>query len=333
MDSLPVIADFLDAARHPDANVRQAAQAGLVRLGEWGIVVQALQDEAPSVRAAAASALGAVSTPPPAEVAAALEGALQDVDATVRRFALEALRLLHVRSFPAPPAQPPVLPPSADPQATPPRFPWGPFLVRWSWRLLQLPQRYFRLEVYQLPDAAFQLGWLGFPGATVAQLLAAEQRLGRPLPPSYRAFLQLTNGWPFGLTEPLLPIEEVELLQVKEPDMVRIWLEDQQEEPDLWEAAHRVYGEQQDTSWFRRAYLRTAVQISAQEDGYVYLLNPEVVTPDGEWEAWILGSKIAGAKRWPSFWELVQEESVTQFPGGSPSEAADGQGEPLPPEA
>ncbi len=205
--------------------------------------------------------------------------------------------------------------------------------MRWSWRLLQLPQRYFRLEVYQLPDAAFQSGWLGFPGATVAQLLAAEQRLGRPLPPSYRAFLQLTNGWPFGLTEPLLPIEEVELLQVKEPDMVRIWLEDQQEEPDLWEAAHRVYGEQQDTSWFRRAYLRTAVQISAQEDGYVYLLNPEVVTPDGEWEAWILGSKIAGAKRWPSFWELVQEESVTQFPGGSPSEAADGQGEPLPPEA
>jgi hypothetical protein len=75
------------------------------------------------------------------------------------------------------------------------------------------------------------------------------------------------------------------------------------------------------------------VQISEQGDGYVYLLNPVVVTPDGEWEAWILGSKIAGAKRWPSFWELVQEEAVTQFPGGPPSEAVGGQEEPLPPEA
>jgi hypothetical protein len=44
-----------------------------------------------------------------------------------------------------------------------------------------------------------------------------------------------------------------------------------------------------------------------------------VVTPEGEWEAWILGSKILGAQRWPSFWEMVQEESGTQFPGGSPS--------------
>ncbi|GHO72198.1 hypothetical protein KSC_110900 [Ktedonobacter sp. SOSP1-52] len=161
----------------------------------------------------------------------------------------------------------------------------------------------------QTRDAAIQSGWVDSPGATEAQLLAAEQRLGRRLPPSYRKFLQLTNGWPCGLTEPLLPIEQVDLFQVKEPDYARDWIENWDWEMfDLSEADHRVYGKQQESSYFHAAYLQTALQISEQQDGYVYLLNPEVVTPEGEWEAWILGSKILGAQRWPSFWEMVQEE-------------------------
>ncbi|HEV2461600.1 MAG TPA: SMI1/KNR4 family protein [Ktedonobacterales bacterium] len=239
----------------------------------------------------------------------------------MRRFALASLRLLHVHPLPAVPAQP-AIPPSAGAGAALPRFPWGPMLARWGWRLLQLPEDRFPPQVYQLPDAVFQSGWLGAPGATGAQLLAAEQRLGRPLPPSSRAFLQLTNGWPVGLTQPLVPSEEVELFQVKEPEYARIWLEvwpgEDGEEFDLSAADHRVYGTQQKPSFFHHAYLQTALQISEQEDGYVYLLNPEVVTPEGEGEAWILGSKILGAQRWPSFWELVQEESGTQLPGGSP---------------
>ncbi|MCK6532834.1 MAG: SMI1/KNR4 family protein [Polyangiaceae bacterium] len=34
------------------------------------------------------------------------------------------------------------------------------------------------------------------PGATGAEIVAAEKRLGRPLPPSYREFLMLHDGWP-----------------------------------------------------------------------------------------------------------------------------------------
>ena len=95
MDARSSVTDFRKAAHDPDAGVRRSAQWGLVRLGEWRTVVQALQDEAPGVRAAAANALGGLrvlGAPPPAEVATALEGALQDTDATVRRFALAALR-------------------------------------------------------------------------------------------------------------------------------------------------------------------------------------------------------------------------------------------------
>jgi len=38
-------------------------------------------------------------------------------------------------------------------------------------------------------------GWLGFPGATEAETAAAEAHLGVTLPPSYRAFLRVSNGW------------------------------------------------------------------------------------------------------------------------------------------
>lgn len=56
--------------------------------------------------------------------------------------------------------------------------------------------------------------WLGRPGATEAELGAAEARLGVTLPPDYRAFLAASNGWwgcmmfPNGLAQ-LLPVEDV----------------------------------------------------------------------------------------------------------------------------
>jgi hypothetical protein len=34
------------------------------------------------------------------------------------------------------------------------------------------------------------------PGASLAAIALAEERLGRPLPPSYRAFLRSHDGWP-----------------------------------------------------------------------------------------------------------------------------------------
>jgi len=48
---------------------------------------------------------------------------------------------------------------------------------------------------------------LGKP-CTAAQLAMAEQDLGQPLPPSYRAFLELHNGWTDFIREaPILAVE------------------------------------------------------------------------------------------------------------------------------
>ncbi len=66
---------------------------------------------------------------------------------------------------------------------------WRPFLETWSRELV---------EAGAYPDPPREVvesGWLGFPGATDEQLHGLEARLGIALPPSYREFLTVSNGW------------------------------------------------------------------------------------------------------------------------------------------
>lgn len=67
-----------------------------------------------------------------------------------------------------------------------------------------------------------------------------------------------------------------------------------------------VYGDEQVSAAFRRAYLQTALEISLEQDGAILLLNPRVVTDDGEWEAWFFADWNPGARRYRSFQELMQ---------------------------
>ena len=57
---------------------------------------------------------------------------------------------------------------------------------------------------------------------------------------------------------------------------------------------------------FRSAEI--GVQISGRGDSAVYLLNPEVRTQSGEWEAWFFATWSPGAHRHRSFWEMMQKE-------------------------
>ena len=60
----------------------------------------------------------------------------------------------------------------------------------------------------------------------------------------------------------------------------------------------------------RSAYLQTTLEISDRERAgtAVYLLYPQIVTPEGAWEAWFFAHWIAGANRFRSLWELMQHE-------------------------
>jgi hypothetical protein len=43
-------------------------------------------------------------------------------------------------------------------------------------------------------------------------------------------------------------------------------------------------------------------------DSAVYLLNPQVVSEDGEWDAWFFANWLPGATRYRSFAEMILKE-------------------------
>jgi hypothetical protein len=148
---------------------------------------------------------------------------------------------------------------------------------------------------------------LALSAASPQAIAALEQRLGRTLPPSYKSFLLTSDGFEeLGvLWGPLLPVGGVNWFRNVEADWIRTWLETSTH-PDLSVKEHLVYGDEQDSAVFRLAYLQTTLQIGDVSDGAVFLLNPEAQTADGEWEAWIFANWFPGARRYPTFGDLME---------------------------
>jgi cell wall assembly regulator SMI1 len=147
-------------------------------------------------------------------------------------------------------------------------------------------------------------------GATPDEIAALELRLGLELPPSYRQFLSVTNGWrvPRGSTGRFWQTSEVDWFRERHGDWIEAYnttLPGLRPAPRATDAEYFVYGESQDPVWFRPEYLSSALEISDEGDSAIYLLNPEIVTPDGEWEAWFFANWLPGAVRYPSFWALM----------------------------
>lgn len=196
-------------------------------------------------------------------------------------------------------------------------FDWERFLKRWSQEIIDAIGR----DRDDLPTEVLRSGWLGYPGATEQQITQAEARLGKTLPPSYQAFLRVTNGWrqtPL-LSNKLWSIEEIEWFSVKHQAWIdAFWKKvdqppagssnDKAAIPSIPDADYFIYGDDQDCSKIRVEYLQTALEISQPGDGAIYLLNPQIVSPDGEWEAWFFGDWLPGADRHRSFQEMMQAE-------------------------
>jgi len=181
-----------------------------------------------------------------------------------------------------------------------PEYDWNELLKRWSRDALGSPQR-----AALLPQNAKASGWLGYPGSSPDALNQAEARLGMDLPPSYRQFLATTNGWHTGnrAIPELWPVEQIEWFRVNNQDWIDAYMDT--DAGPISDSNYFVYGKDQDPVLFRREYLESALQISTEGDEAVYLLNPKVTTPDGEWEAWFFANWLPGARRYRSFWELM----------------------------
>ena len=202
-------------------------------------------------------------------------------------------------------------------------FDWESFLRRWNQELLGSTAA----DPTDLPPEVIESGWLGYPGATEEQITQAEARLGKTLPPSYRAFLKVTNGWrqTTPLIDRLWSSEEIEWFSNRHQNWIDAFLEDYKDRyphvsatqlesnahlgaPSVPDEEYLVYGEAQDCSKLRVEYLHTALEISDVGESAIYLLNPQVVTDDGEWEAWFFGDWLPGADRYPSFRAMMQAE-------------------------
>ena len=72
-----------------------------------------------------------------------------------------------------------------------------------------------------------------------------------------------------------------------------------------------MYGDAQDCSQLRVEYLATALAISTKRNSAIYVLNPQVITNDGEWEAWFFGDWLPGADRYRSFQDMMEAEYET----------------------
>ena len=179
---------------------------------------------------------------------------------------------------------------------------WEPWLRHWNRELLARydPTQDDAFVDPQVTPAVLASGWLGFPGASEGQLAELEARLGTTLPPSYRSFLRVSNGFlqPGVIVPRLLPASEVAWLRELDPDTIEAWTD----------VASRTGGVADSDSFER--YLPTALQVSARETvgTAMYLLNPRVMSADGEWEAFFFAHWVPGVRRFPSFRALMQAE-------------------------
>jgi hypothetical protein len=202
-------------------------------------------------------------------------------------------------------------------------FDWESFLRQWSQAVLESMSDE---QLSQLPQEVIASGWLGYPGATEEQICQTESRLGVKFPPSYREFLKVTDGWrqTTSFIRRLWSTEDIERFVVRHQKWIeaftnhhentQVSFEHAIELDELWEQTtvadeeYFVYGEEQDCSKLRVEYLRTAIEISDVVGDAIYLLNPQVVTEEGEWEAWFFGDWLPGADRYRSFREMMEAE-------------------------
>jgi hypothetical protein len=131
-----------------------------------------------------------------------------------------------------------------------------------------------------------------------------EKRLKIPLPPSYRSFLRISNGWgPLNsFVKHLLPVREIDWLRKLTPGLIDPYsiVED--------DSADEAYFDYTEPSIdYRAKHLKETLQISDFHDALV-LLNPQVIASDGEWEAWFFANWIPGAHRYRSFAELMRAQ-------------------------
>lgn len=172
-------------------------------------------------------------------------------------------------------------------------FDWQPFLVGWSREWSDsLPDDGTRSKE---DEAARQARWLGFTPASEERIVAMEERLGRRMPPSYREFLKVSDGWQHaggfvrllaGTTDARWHDDESGLADVFEEYLDDDAGPSERRDADIW---------------------RRGLQLDVESDSTYVLLDPEDVDGDGEWAVYTwAGWRAAPPERYTNFAEFMR---------------------------
>ncbi|MFD9380948.1 SMI1/KNR4 family protein [Streptomyces sp. NPDC059999] len=172
-------------------------------------------------------------------------------------------------------------------------FDWRPFLVRWSGEWSDsLPDDEARSEE---DEAARRARWLGFPPASEERIAAMEERLGRRMPPSYREFLKVSDGWQHaggfvwllaGTADAHWHNDELGLADMFEEYLDDDAGPDERRDVDIW---------------------RRGLQLDVESDITYVLMDPEDVDEDGEWAVYTWASwRAAAPERYANFVEFMR---------------------------
>ncbi|GAB2521615.1 SMI1/KNR4 family protein [Nocardia heshunensis] len=165
---------------------------------------------------------------------------------------------------------------------------WKPWLSRWS-------EEWIRgSEPGTVEPEVVRGRWLGFAPASESEVAAAEARIGRTLPPSYREFLLTTNGWRNA---------GYSVRRMRDTSNLG-WLRDLESNWESWEELSSDPNPQPENgNRFTRGLL-----ISLDVDLGVLFLDPGDVDAAGEWAAYDLGAwNESGPTRYPSFSALMED--------------------------
>ncbi|MER6416833.1 SMI1/KNR4 family protein [Streptomyces humidus] len=173
-------------------------------------------------------------------------------------------------------------------------FDWRAFLLKWSeeWAS-SLSDDETRSED---DEAARRAGWLGFPPASEERIAAMEERLGRRMPPSYREFLKVSDGWRHaggfvwllaGTEDARWHHDESGLTESFEEDLDEDAGPEERQEAGIW---------------------RRGLQLDVESDITYVLMDPEDVGEDGEWAVYTWSSwRAAPPERHANFLEFMRE--------------------------
>ena len=124
-------------------------------------------------------------------------------------------------------------------------FDWRSFLHQFSRDMLADPDIAGRQ-----PQAVIDSAWLGYEGASEEQIRAAETRLGVSFPPSYRQFLETSNGWRDvgAFIYKLWSTADIDWFAATNQQWIDAYTTPYEGLPPITDAEYLVYGDGQDST-------------------------------------------------------------------------------------